>query len=150
MTPKEKVDYLLGEIGKTLKMEQVLVLDHDNQCVFTVDERFGFILILDEQIEQLLINLPLGLMPPGEAGRDLAIEMLMGNYAWGLTAGATLGLDSETSILSLCHNFDVSDGRGEGFEGVLAEMIGAAAYWMDKIEETGKQDALPFHQGIRV
>ena len=152
MTPEQKTNHLLGEISRTLNVEPALALNSEDNCIFTIDEKFGFILFLDESIEQLLITLPLGLLPDGEAGRDLAVEMLAGNYAWGLTAGATLGLDDETGILSLCHNFDVSEGRGEGFEQLLSDMIGAADYWMDKIEEAGTDDVGPSlsETGIRV
>ena len=152
MTPREKTNYLLGEIAGTLEIKEGLSLNNEDTCLFTIDERFGFIVCLDDESEQLLINLPLGVLPDGESGRDLALEMLAGNYAWGLTAGATLGLDDETGILCLCHNFDVSQGKGGGFESLLSDMIGAAAYWLDKIEEAGDSD-LPspeMGRGLRV
>lgn len=152
MTPREKTASMLTGIASTLQIESGLSLNDEDACIFTIDDKFEFILYFDETIEQLLINLPLGTLPIGNKGRDLAIEMLAGNYAWTLTAGATLGLDDQTGIVSLCHNFDVSEGQGGGFEQFLSEMIGAADYWMEKIEEAAKDDIDPslMEKGIRV
>ena len=141
MNAREKADHLLGSISETLSMKEPLKLDQNDTCVFTVDGRYVFMVQFEGESEHLLLNLPLGVLPDGDEGKELALELLAGNYCWGLTAGGTLGLDDENGIVSLCYGYDVSEGRGGGFEEVLGDLAGAAEYWMGKLGTLDEEDA---------
>jgi hypothetical protein len=137
MNPREKAGHLLNSIAESLEMPEPLKLDGTDTCVFTIDEKYVFIVQFDEESEHLLVNLPLGNLPEGEDGKNLAVEMLCGNYCWSLTSGGTLGLDEETGIASVCYGFDLSDGKGKGFEEVLSDLIDVGEYWMGKLSQSG-------------
>ena len=115
-----------------------LGLDENNECFLTLDERMVFMFYLDEEIDALIINLPLGLLPDDDTREVVMQELLYGNYCWNQTEGATLGVDKKTQVISLGYLVPLPLKDVAQMPHILEKLGGVATHWfriMDQIAE---------------
>gem|GEM_PF-1635311 len=93
-----------------------------------------------EGIRSILMHAVAGVAPlNGEKSRALFLEMLNGNDAWALTAGATLGMDRKTGIVSLWQRFVLPADDAEEIVDAAEALLASAEYWRRIIVEHGGQ-----------
>ena len=117
-------------------------LNFDNEaCTITFDDKI--VLTLYPQFEGLrsvLMHTIVGVAPlNGEQSRDIFLEMLNGNEAWALTAGATLGMDRQTGIVSLWQRFVLPADDPEEVSDAVGALLASTGYWLDIIVKHGGQ-----------
>ncbi|WDP83773.1 MAG: type III secretion system chaperone [Desulfobacter sp.] len=132
-------DDLLDHLGSVLNLTN-LKFDDNNQCFFTLEKKMVFMLYLDdEEMNSIIINLPMGMLPENENRERLMYEMLCGNYCWGITDGATIGVDEETAVISLSYLVQLPlQAQGQMVD-IVAKLVAVAQYWMKKIETISQE-----------
>ncbi|MDR3043546.1 MAG: type III secretion system chaperone [Desulfovibrio sp.] len=133
MTIPESAQAVLDRLAETLQCGP-LAFDKNNRVELGVDEDMGAIIYLSEETQGLVISVIAGRVDDNDA--DLLFDLLCGNYMWGFTGGGNMGIDRETSLLSIHRVVElpldlVADPTV--FEDVFAALAGAARYWRARL-----------------
>ena len=112
-----------------------LEFDENSECVLTIDDRFAVFLYLNTDISAIIITLPIAPLPEDESIERVMTELLCGNYAWTLTEGGTLGIDRETSLITLNFLVPLPLDPPDIAEDILVKLLNAADFWDRKIKD---------------
>lgn len=138
---------LLATLRKFLDLEEgsSLELNEDHECIVTIEGKFVVMFYLEEEVNTLLIHIPLAVLPEDESREEVLFELLCGNYAWNLTNGGTLGVDKETAVITLGYPVPLPLAPPDLFADIVAKLIHAADYWMKTLEHIAEDygPALP-------
>lgn len=132
-------DELLNHLGSVLNLTN-LTFNDNNECFFTLEKKIVFMLYLeDKEINSIIINVPMGMLPENENRERLMYELLCGNYCWSVTDGATIGVDDETSVISLSYLVQLPLHAQGQIVDIVAKLVAVAQYWMKKIENISNE-----------
>lgn len=132
-------DQLLTHLGSVLKLTN-LKFNDNNECFFTLEKKIVFMLYLDDQeMNSIIINVPMGVLPENENRERLMYELLCGNYCWSVTDGATIGIDDETAVISLSYLVQLPLQAQGQIVDIVAKLVAVAQYWMKKIEKISNE-----------
>ncbi len=130
-----------SELIKSLTMNflgEAIDFDENGFLELAIEEKIPVIINFEDEIdgvEGLIINCVLGSVEPSSTkGAELMYELLEGNYMWGLTAGGTIGIDSETELCCLTRIVELPIEQS-AFMDIFIQLISAAKYWAERIEE---------------
>lgn len=132
MNIRDKSSELVTKLGKVIKIEG-LGFDAEGNCVILLDDKILFILELAEELNGVIFSVVLGNLPV-EGRESMLYELLTANFYWSRTEGATIGVDDETDIVTLCYllHFPLSD--DSDFEITFERLANIAEYWIDKLQ----------------
>jgi hypothetical protein len=130
---REHANELLQLIQSALPMEEgapKLEWNENDQCSLTFDEDLAVVITLDEVVEAMFLNWVLGELPtePAEA-LDAMQDLLEANYEWRMTEGGTLGIDPDTSVISLCYRVDLPLDDPAVVQTVITKLYNISAHW---------------------
>ena len=126
----------LGNLLKDqLAGDTQLEFDDNSECVLAIADRFAVFLYLDTDISAIIITLPIAPLPEDESIERVMTELLCGNYAWTLTEGGTLGIDRETSLITLSYLVPLPLDPPDMAEDILVKLLNAADFWDRKIKD---------------
>ena len=144
---REHADLLLKLVAEALPMEvgdsehEILAWDEGNQCALTFDETLGVILTLDEVVDALFLIWVLGDLPEETEDRaDAMSEMLEANHEWRETEGGTLGIDSNTGMVTLSYRVDLPLDDPSVIQDVIVKLYNIGLYWQKTLELSYRHD----------
>jgi hypothetical protein len=124
---------VLAVIGNALRLDS-LELDDENQCSFTVDDKYVFLIYFDYGgTHDMSFSLPLGFLPQGTKREQLLADLMAANYAGSMTDGGVLGIDDESSCVVLTRIITLPMEDNTQITDILGRMISVGQYWMDQI-----------------
>ena len=129
---REHATELLKLIQTALPMEGEPTLEWNgsDQCALTFDENLAVVITLDEVVEALFLNWVLGELPaePQEAVEAMH-DLLEANFEWRMTEGGTLGIDPDTSVVSLCYRVNLPLDEPAIIQGVIVKLYNISTHW---------------------
>lgn len=140
MSARQDAEALLKHL-MTFFGVQGLAFNQDNECIFTIDSKIIILFYLDEKNNVLLLNAIVDTIDQNNPHiQTILYELLAGNYNWAYTAGGTLGIDSNTGIVTLCYKYTLPYSP-QGFIDSLSHIASSVEYWMNRIAdiESGKK-----------
>lgn len=137
MDIRDHGDALLQSLAEVLPLDDKskLVFDENNECFLTLDHRIVLMFYLDEEIDTIIINILLGVLPEDDSREEIMFELLCANYCWNLTEGGTLGVDKETAVISMSYPVQLPLDPPTVFEEIIAKLVNAADFWISKLKE---------------
>lgn len=131
MDIRGKANELVSNLGEIIKVDG-LAFDEDGNCIILLDEKILFILELVEDFDGIIFSVVLGNLPV-EGRESMLYELLSANFYWNRTDGATIGVDDETDIVTLCYllRFPLKD--NSDFEITFEKLANISEYWIDKL-----------------
>jgi Tir chaperone protein (CesT) family len=139
MTPRERVDLALAELGGRIGLEGMR-LEEDGSAVLMLDE-VVVNMELDDAADRLLLYAGLG-RPTGGWER-LYEALLRGNFLWAATRGATLSLEPAGGEVMLQQAVAASGLDGAALESLLEGFADAAESWAGRVAAAGDEAAPP-------
>ena len=129
---REHANELLKLIQTALPMEgeSTLEWNETDQCALTFDENLAVIITLDEVVEAIFLNWVLGELPtePQEAVEAMH-DLLEANYEWRMTEGGTLGIDPDTSVISLCYRVNLPLDEPAIIQDIIVKLYNISTHW---------------------
>ena len=134
----EHGNILLQSLTHALNLEgedkAKLVFNENNECFVSFEDRIVLIMYLDEDIDTIIITIPLGTVPLDNSREELMFELLCANYCWNMTEGGTLGIDEATGVIAMSYLIQLPLEPVEQFERIAAKLINVADFWMRKLK----------------
>jgi hypothetical protein len=126
-----KANSLVSNLGKLIKVDG-LSFDQEGNCIILLDDKILFILELAEDLNGIIFSVILGNLPV-EGRESMLYELLSANFYWNRTDGATIGIDDQTDIVTLCYflTFPLKD--DSDFEITFERLANISEYWIDKL-----------------
>jgi hypothetical protein len=115
--------------------KEEMVFDRNNECFLTFEDKIVLMFYLDEDLNTIIINSLLGILPQDDSREEIMYELLCGNYCWNLSEGGTLGVDRETAVITLGYFVDLPLEPVELFEEIIAKLVNVTDYWIKKLSE---------------
>lgn len=144
---REHADLLLKLVAEALPLEvgdsedEILAWDEGNQCALTFDETLGVILTLDEVVDAMFLIWVLGDLPEEAEDRaDAMSEMLEANHEWRETEGGTLGIDSNTGMVTLSYRVDLPLDDPSVIQDIIVKLYNIGLYWQKTLELSYRKD----------
>lgn len=144
---REHADLLLKLVAEALPIEvgdsedEILAWDEGNQCALTFDETLGVILTLDEVVDAMFLIWVLGDLPEEAEDRaDAMSEMLEANHEWRETEGGTLGIDSNTGMVTLSYRVDLPLDDPSVIQDIIVKLYNIGLYWQKTLELSYRKD----------
>lgn len=123
---------LLQLVVEALPIEgdSTLAWDDNNQCALTFDDVIGLVLTLDEVVEALFLSWVIGELPTTAEERAEAMEeMLQANHEWRMTEGGALGLDPDTSFVTLSYRVDLPLDDPGVIQDIIVKLYNISQHW---------------------
>ena len=118
-----------------------LEFDDNSECVLAIADRFAVVLYLDTDSNAIIITIPIAPLPEDDSIVAVMSELLCGNYAWNLTEGGTLGIDRETSLITLNYLVPLPLDPPGMAEDILIKLLNIADFWERKIKDLTSTEA---------
>lgn len=131
MDISEKANELVANLGKLIKVDG-LSFDQEGNCIILLDDKILFILELVEDHDGIIFGVVLGNLPI-EGRESMLYELLSANFYWNRTDGATIGIDDETDIVTLCYFLQFPLKDDADFEITFEKLANISEYWIDKL-----------------
>jgi hypothetical protein len=129
---REQMQVLLKDLGVTVGVPD-LEFDENGYCVVYLDE-IQINMELGEEDESLFFYTHVGEVP--EDGRPEFYEMLLdANWFYKGTAGATLGIDKDSSVVSIIYRASTTELDTEKFQKIIENFANLSENWMSRITE---------------
>lgn len=129
---REHANELLKLIQTALPMEgePTLEWNENDQCALTFDEDLAVVITLDEVVGAIFLNWVLGELPtePQEAVEAMQ-DLLEANHEWRMTEGGTLGLDPDTSVITLSYRVDLPLDDPAVIQNVIVKLYNICSHW---------------------
>lgn len=143
MDIREHANQLFAAIAKELPLDAdaraAFVLDANNECFLTLEERLVVMFYLDEDLSAFIINLPLGALPQDKSREQVMLELLCGNYSWNLTEGGTLGVDRATGVISLSYLVPLPLTEPTQMPRIVEKLASVADHWQRTLKEISER-----------
>ena len=132
MDIRGKANELVANLGRLIRIDG-LAFDQEDSCVILLDDKILFVLELAEDLNGVVFSVILGNLPI-EGRETMLYELMSANFYWSRTGGATIGVDDETDIVTLCYllTFPLKD--DSDFEVTFEKLANISEYWIDKLE----------------
>ena len=134
MDKRARAQQLLAELGKTLKIESLMLDDATDSAALLIDDKLLLNIGYEKDTGRLALSSPLGDLPD-ENPRPLLRELLVADLYWHRTQGATLGLDEHSGGVMLTQAQGVGDMDRQGFEMLVETFLNQADRWSRRIAE---------------
>ena len=133
MSPREKVNHLLGELVSTANIG-VSSLDENGVCAFTYGEVLEVVFELPETSSTLQIYSPILRIAKNESAA-LFKRLLRLNLFGVETRGATFALEDKNNFIILCYGVPVEDLDATGFLNLVSGFIETAEKWFFELNQ---------------
>jgi hypothetical protein len=143
----EHANLLLQLITEALPIEvapdesEKLAWDDGNQCALTFDDSLAVIITLDEVVNAIFLIWILGDLPADpEARADAMMELLEANHEWRETEGGTLGIDPDTTLVTLSYRIDLPLDDPTVIQDIIAKLYNASLHWQKTLQISYRED----------
>lgn len=149
-TTREHSDHLLTLITQALPMEAAegsppsLEWDENDQCSLTFDTHLAVIMTLNEVVEAMFLNWVLGTLPQDPEDQLEAItELMEANHEWNMTEGGTLGLDSNSGLVTLSYRVDLPLDDPGIIQNIIVKLYNICRHWQNTLTLSFPPDTPP-------
>ncbi|MGC8718442.1 MAG: type III secretion system chaperone [Thermodesulforhabdaceae bacterium] len=133
MDIRENAQEVMNYIAKALDLYN-LTFDENGVTSFVIEDEIICAFYVDETEGMLVVTLYLGRID--RSNTELLYDMLCGNYMAAYTGGGTLGIDNEEDLVAIHRLFPLPIDEPAWIEEPLADLIGAARYWRQRMRES--------------
>jgi hypothetical protein len=129
---RDQMQLLLKELGNTVGVPE-LEFDTNGYCVVYLDE-IPINMELGEEDESLFFYTHVGEVP-GDGKPEFYEMLLDANWFYKGTAGGTLGIDKDSSVVSIIYRASTAELDTEKFQKIIENFANLSENWMTRITE---------------
>lgn len=131
---------LLTHISEVLACETIIESDQNGVAMMGLNEGLGVVFYASEEANSVISSVLIGQPDPNNA--EYLYDLLCGNYMHSISGGGTIGIDAQSGVLCVHREVNLPV-EPSTFEDVLAQLIGAARYWRERLDVQSVELASP-------
>lgn len=143
MNARHTADHLIAELGRSLGIP-ALTFDARGCCTLVFDRVVAVNIALDVDFEGLLLMSHIG----KAASHAPLKSLLVGNYLWRETAGATLSLDPSEQSAVLTQRLPLSQADYSYFNAQLNLFVTTTEKWQKRLADASEAQPLPAYRHL--